>query len=220
MILTQSDFARLAQVSRQAISKNIANGILVLTGNGLDMKNDDNALYLEKRGITEIPNEIIQKYQKKSRKKKKAIPPPVRKKSNQQVIVKNRSKKSSEVNGQNSSLPVSPVRRNLQLRKLELEIQEKEVKVANQIFIQKKQRSEVVEWNIADFLFFGYLEKINLDLLRMPKKIEPIVENLVKEGKTREIIRRFEREITTIIREVKKNQVETVQKWREESGTL
>lgn len=77
---------------------------------------------------------------------------------------------------------------------------------------------ELIEFKLAEFLFFGYMEKLNIELLGLCKKIEPMVDNLVKEGKTKDILKLFNRHFGNILGEVKKAQGDDVKEWQEEAG--
>ncbi len=80
----------------------------------------------------------------------------------------------------------------------------------------KKEAGDVIEFDLASFLFFGYMEKVNIDLLGLCKKIEPIIDNLVKEKDTRGILKRLNREFEIILKEVIKAQAEDVEQWEKE----
>ena len=80
----------------------------------------------------------------------------------------------------------------------------------------EKEAKALIETRMAEFLFFSYIERLHSDLLSMPKKIAPIIENLVKEKKPDEVIIRVLREIETILTEVKNAQKADVEKWRHE----
>lgn len=77
---------------------------------------------------------------------------------------------------------------------------------------------EVVEVGFAEFLWYGYMEKMNVDLLGMMKRLDPIIDNLVKAGDSAGVRKRIEKEITAIIHEVKKAQKAEAIKWRREGG--
>lgn len=82
----------------------------------------------------------------------------------------------------------------------------------------KREAGELIEFKLAEFLFLGYLEKLNVELLSLTKKLEPIIDNLVKERDTRGVLKRFSREFENIINEVKKAQEKDLQEWDEERG--
>lgn len=80
----------------------------------------------------------------------------------------------------------------------------------------KKAAGELIEFQLADFLFFGYMERINLELLGITRKIAPIIDNLVKEKKTEDILKRFNREIEIILKEIKAEQEKDIKQWQDE----
>jgi len=105
----------------------------------------------------------------------------------------------------------------LRIQELQERVREKEIKNEILYLQMQKNSGNVIEYALAEFLFLGHLEKLHIDLLRIGKKIEPIIDNLVKERRTREIIKRYQNEIETSIREVKKASAEDVKKWDKEN---
>jgi hypothetical protein len=73
---------------------------------------------------------------------------------------------------------------------------------------------DLMETSFAKFLFFSYMEKCNTDLLNMPKRLEAIIVNLVKEGDYRKLIKRLEKEIQSTLIEIKKAQKKDIAKWK------
>lgn len=80
----------------------------------------------------------------------------------------------------------------------------------------KKKAGDLIETSFAEYLYFGYMERVNLDLLRMAKRIEPMIENMVNDRNTRGIIKRINSEITNILKGIQKQQAEDVKNWRDE----
>ena len=80
----------------------------------------------------------------------------------------------------------------------------------------QKEAGNLIEYQLAEFLFNGYLEKMNIEVLKLPDKVDPIIRNYCKENKPNEIIKLFKRELETILVEIKRAQKEDVKKWREE----
>lgn len=80
----------------------------------------------------------------------------------------------------------------------------------------QKEAGNLIEYQLAEFLFNGYLEKMNIEMLKLPDKVDPIIRNYTKENKPDEIIKLFKRELETILVEIKRAQKEDVKKWREE----
>ena len=81
----------------------------------------------------------------------------------------------------------------------------------------KKETGQLIELNLANFIFLGYMEKMNIELLGLCKKIEPIIINMVKEGDGKAVLKRFNREFQNIIVGVKKSQSDDLEEWREEN---
>lgn len=78
---------------------------------------------------------------------------------------------------------------------------------------------EVVEVGFAEFLWYGYMERINVDMLGMMKRLAPIIDNLVKAGDSDKVRHRIEKEITAIIKDIKDAQRKEAIKWRRESSS-
>ena len=80
----------------------------------------------------------------------------------------------------------------------------------------EKEAGNLIEYEFAEFLFFGYLEKANTEFCRLMKKIQPIIINLCNENKPKAIIKRFNREIESIIIDIKARQAEDAKNWKKE----
>ncbi len=106
----------------------------------------------------------------------------------------------------------------LQREKLKEEVREKKTK--NEILFLNLQRDSknTVDIAFGEYLWFTHIDRLHLDLMRLGKKIEPIIDNLVKEGKTREIMKRWQNEIETAIQEAKKSQKDDIKEWQEDMG--
>jgi len=104
------------------------------------------------------------------------------------------------------------------LEKLQEEVLEKRFK---RIAAEKKMHKEdynLIEWTLAKFLFFGYFIRFNTELLKLADKLETPVKNMVAEGNWEGIIKRFQREHESMIREIKKSQAKDVADWKEENA--
>lgn len=106
------------------------------------------------------------------------------------------------------------------LKKIELQEKIKEKNIKNEILYLKMQKDSgnIIDFDLAKYLFFSYMEKANVDFFRAARKNEAIIDNFVKEGKTREIIQTVERECTSILKEMQKSQHESLEKWHDEQG--
>ena len=92
----------------------------------------------------------------------------------------------------------------------------KERKIEQETIELKKRAGEVMETSFGEFLYYGYMEKVNLDLLRMMKRIEPMIENMVNDRNTKGIIKRIDSEITNILKGVQKQQDLDAKNWKKE----
>ena len=91
----------------------------------------------------------------------------------------------------------------------------------------QQQAGDIIETPLAEFLFVGYLEKANRELLAMPKRIIREIGLIIKDGiytkedekkitdKTMKVVAR---EIEVILRDVKKQQKKDIKNWRENLG--
>jgi hypothetical protein len=82
----------------------------------------------------------------------------------------------------------------------------------------KRQAGELIERRLAEFLYFGHIEKLYIEILTLTKKLEPIIDNLVKERDTRGVVKRLDRELQNILAEVRKAQEKDLEEWEEERG--
>jgi len=106
----------------------------------------------------------------------------------------------------------------LKLKKLEEDVKEKEIKNEISYLEMQKKSGNIIDFNLANYLFFSYMEKANVDFLRAAKKNEARIDNFVKEGKTRAIVKLFENEATAILKEIIKSQKLSLEKWKDEEG--
>ena len=95
----------------------------------------------------------------------------------------------------------------LKVKKLEFETERKE----NDL---RKQAGELIEFSLAEYLFFGYMEKANNEILRLVKKLKPIIINLVNEQEPEELLKRLQRELETILVDLKDQQKRDLMNWR------
>ncbi len=76
-----------------------------------------------------------------------------------------------------------------------------------------KAAGDVQETPFAEFLYYGYMEKCNLDFLAMCKKLKPRIDAKVKERDTAGVIKLLNKEIKSILMTIKKNQKKDVKEW-------
>ena len=81
----------------------------------------------------------------------------------------------------------------------------------------KKEAGELIEFKLAEFLFLGHIEKLTVEILGLCKKIEPMLDNLVKKGDTKGVIELFNRHFENILTEVKKAQSDDLRDWEAET---
>jgi len=79
-----------------------------------------------------------------------------------------------------------------------------------------KESGGLIEYALADFLFIGFMELTNSQILSLLKKIEPVIVNMCIENNPKGILKRLTRDLESIIRDTKDNQAEAVKKWRTE----
>lgn len=79
-----------------------------------------------------------------------------------------------------------------------------------------KESGGLIEYALADYLFVGFMELTNSQILQLMKKIEPVVVNMCKENDPKAILKRLTRDLEAIIRDVKDNQAAAVKTWKKE----
>ena len=78
------------------------------------------------------------------------------------------------------------------------------------------KEGDLISTKISSFVFFGFLEKAALDLLRMPDKLGVKIDNLVNESSSDKIIKLLKNEITSILHETKKAQKNALECYQKE----
>jgi len=81
-----------------------------------------------------------------------------------------------------------------------------------------QEARELIKFDMAEFLFFGFMEKTNFEILRLLRKIEPVIKDLCNENQPMELINRLTHDLEAIIKDIKRQQQETVKNWKEESN--
>lgn len=81
-----------------------------------------------------------------------------------------------------------------------------------------KEDFTLIEWQLAMYLFFGYFEKFNNELLKLSDKLETPVRNMTAEGDADGILKRYQREHESLLKEVKKSQALDLKNWKKENG--
>jgi hypothetical protein len=83
-----------------------------------------------------------------------------------------------------------------------------ELKVTGEQLKVEKDVGNIIDYELAEFLFFGYMDKVNVEIGRLPRKLEG---EIGKKGS-----KLLEKELNTILRMIKKQQKADVNKWRRE----
>lgn len=89
-------------------------------------------------------------------------------------------------------------------------------KLKEQEILLKIKLGDLIDFKTAEYLFFGYMEKINLELMSLTKKIKPIIDSFVNEKNSDGLITHLLIEYKSILHNVKENQAKDVQSWRKE----
>ena len=79
-----------------------------------------------------------------------------------------------------------------------------------------KEAGDVMEFQVGDFLFFGYMEKCNNDIISMTKKLKLKITNFVNERDVDGLIKLIDKEHKSILSTIKKNQKKDVKNWQKE----
>lgn len=115
-----------------------------------------------------------------------------------------------------------------QKAELELPIQKSELnryKIEQERIELDKNSRKLIETSLADYLFTGYLSRVNREVLNIPKRISKEVELEIQAGVhgkiapgiiTKKIVKLFTREHEAILRNVIDQQKKEVEKWENE----
>lgn len=90
-----------------------------------------------------------------------------------------------------------------------------QLKIENEKLTFLKNAGKVADVKFMDFLYFGYMEKANLDLMKMVKKIRVLYEPLVPVKVLKECIDILSDEISYVLKSIKKKQAEEVKNWKD-----
>jgi len=107
--------------------------------------------------------------------------------------------------------------RDLDIQERRLKNKALEYKNLNLELKLEKDTEKLLEKDLVMFLYAGYMEKIGLEFLNLGKKLEPIIDNLVKTGDTAGILKRLKKESKNIIEGIKNQQEKEIQEWEEGS---
>lgn len=130
-------------------------------------------------------------------------------------------KKLKKDMGKLEETPKQPkTQKTLKIQELEEKVRGQRIK--NDISTLKLKKSEglVISADLAEFLFFGFLDKCATDMLRLGKKIGRKVDILVTNGDADGILKLISQEMTVILQETKKQQKKDVEQWVKENGGM
>ena len=97
----------------------------------------------------------------------------------------------------------------LKNKKVRLQNEQEEIKL-------RKSCKDIAEIRLVEFLYLGYMEKMNIELLALNKKIGPIIDNLIKEKDSEGVKKRYQREFESMLRNIKAAQKADLEKWENE----
>jgi hypothetical protein len=103
--------------------------------------------------------------------------------------------------------------------KLEQEISKAETmkyKAEQERLKLKRAAGEVMEFDKGDLLFFGFIDKCSLEILRVMDKFEPVIKNLTAENDYKSIILTVNRELENVLTNIQEEQNTAVDDWRKE----
>lgn len=181
--MTQSDFAKLAGVSRQNISALVKKGEIIKEDNGgINPENEANAIYLA--GRKDAPRVITNPAPKKIKPEKevkeiKKRGRPKKSKNETEIIIPIIDTPSSKKEGDPPSL---------QKQKLLLEVEKLKENVEKARLENAKARAEVCEVDTLLNVVIGYCIALNKSILNMPKSYIDDFEIAMKQGKSKTIL--------------------------------
>ena len=90
----------------------------------------------------------------------------------------------------------------------------------NEIDRLKLERAamNLIEYNLAEYAFLSYMDKVNLGMLRMVKKLKPIIVNLCAENEPTRILELIQQETEQLIITVKDQQKKAIEDWVNDQG--
>lgn len=103
------------------------------------------------------------------------------------------------------------------IAKLEQEISKAETmkyKAEQERLKLKRSAGEVMEFEKGDMLFFGFMEKCSIEILRVMDKFEPVIKNLTAENDYKAIVLTVNRELENILVNIQEEQETAVSMWQ------
>ncbi len=95
----------------------------------------------------------------------------------------------------------------LKAEQLEYKIKQEQIKL-------ERETGNLIEYEMAEYLFFGFMKKTNNQILTLIKKIEPDIKNLCQENQPDELLRELQRNIESIIKDIQNQQKKDVKDWK------
>jgi hypothetical protein len=95
----------------------------------------------------------------------------------------------------------------LKAEQLEYKIKQEQIKL-------ERETGNLIEYEMAEYLFFGFMKKTNSQILTLIKKIEPDIKNLCQENQPDELLRELQRNLESIIKDIQNQQKKDVKDWK------
>ena len=90
------------------------------------------------------------------------------------------------------------------------------LKIENERVNFLKNAGRVAELKFMDFLYIGYMEKCNLDLIKMVKKLRHRFSPFLGKEELEKVIDALAKEISYVLTGVKEQQKEEIENWKDE----
>ncbi|NCC66405.1 MAG: hypothetical protein EOM15_17350 [Spirochaetia bacterium] len=81
----------------------------------------------------------------------------------------------------------------------------------------EREAMNLIEYQLAEYAFFSFMEKTTSEILRTVKKIKPQIINLCMENEPEKILSLLQSEIELMITRMKDQQKKAIEEWKEEN---
>lgn len=159
-------------------------------------------------------------YDYKERRKKEALPKPPKKKKPKPRKKEQLKAIKDECASVEKIKPESKTLKSLKLEELREKIRGQKIKNNIATVRLKKDEGLAIPTNMAEFLFFGFMDKCTTDLLLISKKVARRLESLIVANDSKGIQKLYDSEISLALYEIVKQQKKDVEVWVEEHGGL